>query len=427
MAQQSAAQVAATEYERVEDKIEVLYERGDETIQMISKATDAVPVSDRAMRVPMQVTAGGKGGYVNLDGGDYGLGSGESYDVGTLTVVPLKMSFLQTFLAQYATDSRKKAIIDATQRIVTEGLKQFRSFVDKNVNATATGSLGTIGTVTGTTLTMNVPTGAQLVYENQTIQIYDATGTINRSAAAGMTTTVLAVDPVTAQTIVVDQLPPGTVATDQIFSDGLAGPTPVTLFTIKYHSNNATTGVWQNLNRATYPVKLATPRVNGNSGALAPMMPELCINKIRKSLGLNEVGNLVAHLPLEQKHAWDQLSTTVQIIDRAKHDTGESVDMNPTSYKNYNTGNMHGVRIKIAQNADQTRVDFLDLTVFGRCELYPMGFVKFANGKNWYQSYGASGGPAASMGFVYQHVLQIFNRNPRRSGFIDSLARPSGY
>ena len=138
MAQQSAAQVAAVEYERVESKIEVLYERGDETLQLISKATDAVPVSDRAMRVPLQVTAGGKGGQVNLDGGDYGLGSGESYDVGTLTVVPIKMSFLQTFLAQYATDSVKKAIIDATQRIVTQGLLQFKSFVDKLVNARRT-------------------------------------------------------------------------------------------------------------------------------------------------------------------------------------------------------------------------------------------------------------------------------------------------
>ena len=427
MAQQSAAQVAAVEYERVIDKIEVLYERGDDTIQMITKANDAVAVSDRAMRIPMQVTAGGKGGYVNLDGGDYGLGSGESYDVGTLTTVPLKMSFLQTFLAQYATDSTKKAIIDATQRIVTEGLKQFRAYVDKQVNGTASGSLGTIGSISGTTLTMNVPSGAQLVYENQTIQIYDTTGTINRSAASGVVTTVLATDPVTAQTIVVDQLPPGTVATDIIYSDGLSGPNPVTLFTIKYHSNNASTGVWQNVNRATYPVKLATPRVNGNSGALAPMMPELCINKIRKSLGLNEVGRLHGHLSLEQKHAWDQLATTVQIIDRAAHQTGQAVDMNPTSYRDYLTGNMHGVNYKVAQNADQTRLDFLDLSVFGRAEMYPMGFVKFANGKNWYQSYGASGGPAASMGFVYQHVLQIFNRNPRRSGFIDSLSRPSGY
>jgi hypothetical protein len=427
MAQQSAAQVAAVEYERVEDRIEVLYERGDETMQLINRASDAVPVSDRAMRIPFQVTAGGKGGTVNLDGGDYGLGSGESYDVGTLTTFPIKMSFLQTFLAQYATDTRKKAIIDATQRIVTEGLKQFKSFEDKLVNATASGALGTIGSISGTTLTMNVPTGAQLVYENQTVQIYDTTGTINRSAAAGMVTTVLAVDPVTAQTIVVDQLPPGTVATDVLMMDGLAGPNPTTLFTIKYHQNNATTGVWQNLNRATYPVKLATPAVNANSGALAPMMPELAINKIRKSLGLNEVGKLIAHLSVEQKHAWDQLSTTVQVIDRAKHDTGESVDMNPTSYKNYNSGNMHGVPIKIAQNADQTRVDFLDLVVWGRAEMYATGFVKWANGKNWYQSYGASGGPAASMGFAYQHVVQIFNRNPRRGSYIYGLTRPSGY
>lgn len=427
MAAQTGAQVLAAELERVVDKVEVLYERGDETAQMIDEAKDVETVSERAMRIPLQVTAGGKGGYYGADGGAMGVGSGESYDVATLTPVFLKMSFRQTLLSRWATDSSKKAIIDSAQRIVTEGLKEFRAYVDKQLNATASGSLGTIGTINGTTLTINVPTGAQLVYENQVIQFYDTTQTINRSALAGMVSTVLATDPVTTQTIVFDQVPGTLQVGDVLMCDGLAGANPSTLFSLKYHSNNATTGVWQNLNRATYPVKLQTPRVNGNSGALVPMQPELAINKIRKSLGLNEVGRLIAHVAVEQKHAWDQLSTTVQIIDRAKHDTGTSVDMNPTSYKNYNSGNMHGVPIKIAQNADQTRIDFLDLAVFGRAVMNPMGFLKGADGKNWFTVYAGDGSVATAMDFYYIYNFQLFNRNPRRSAFIDSLARPSGY
>ena len=426
MAQQTNAQVVAAQLERVVDKIEVLYERGDDTLQMIQKANDVKTVSTRNMRIVLQVTAGGKGGSYNPDGGDLGIGSGESYDVATLSPVYKKMSFQMTSLAQWATDSDEKAIIDETNRIVSEGMLQFRAYLDKQVNATASFSLGTISAIAGTTLTMTVPTGAQLVYENQTIQIYDTTQTINRSAAAGIVTTVLATDPVTAQTVVVDQLPAGTVVGDVLMSDGLVGANPIDLFTVKYHQNNATTGTWQNLNRATYPVKLATPRVNGNNGALVPMQPWLAVNKIKKSLGLNKVGKLVAHMAVEQSHAWNQLAVTVQFIDRSRRETGEGQDMGIRAYDS-GPGNMCGIPIKEAQNADQTRIDFLDLAVWGRAVMNTIGFYKGANGKVWFQIYGASGGIATAMQFHYIYNLQVFNRNPRRGAFIDTLARPSGF
>jgi hypothetical protein len=56
--------------------------------------------------------------------------------------------------------------------------------------------------------------------------------------------------------------PGGLTAGDVIVHDGLSGAQQVSLFGIKYHQNNATTGTWLSLNRATYPVQLATPRVN---------------------------------------------------------------------------------------------------------------------------------------------------------------------
>lgn len=427
MAPQTNSQVAALQLERVEDVIPILYERGDETLNLIEKADD-VEVSTIDLRLPLQVNPGGDGGYYNPDGGNLGLGNAETYDKALVNPVYLKMGFAINTLTEYATDSSRKAVAKSTNRAVENGLNQFKSFLDKLLNASASGVLGTISSITGgTTLNMAVPNGAQLVYNMQSILIYDPTLTINRSLNAGMKTTVLAADPVTTQTIVVDQLPAGTVAGDVIMAAGLVGANPQVLFGIKYNQNNATTGTWLSLNRATYPVQLATPRVNGNSGALVPMQPELAINKIRKSLGLTKVGKLIAHMAVEQKHAWDQLATTVQIIDRAQHETGESVDMNPTSYKDYGSGNMHGVPIKVAQNADQTRIDFLDLSVWGRAVIKAMGFFKGANGKVWFQGYGNDGGIAAFMMFYYDYCFQVWTRNPRKGAFIDTLARPSGY
>jgi hypothetical protein len=427
LAPQTNAQVAALQFERVSEVIPVLYERGDETAVLIQKADD-VEVSTIDLRLPLQINPGGLGGYYNPEGGAMGVGNAETYDKALVNPVFIKMAFGFTTLTGYATDSSVKAVAKSVVRVTENGLKQFRSYIDKLLNASSSGVLGTIASITGgTTLNMAVPNGAQLVYNSQQILIYDPTLTINRSALAGVVTTVLAADPVTTQTIVVDQLPAGTQANDVIMSAGLVGANPQVLFGIKYNQNNATTGTFLSLNRATYPVQLATPRVNGNGGALVPMQPELAVAKIRKSVGLSKVGKLIAHTAIEQKHAWDQLATTVQIIDRAQHESGGGVDMNPTSYKDFGSGNMHGVPIKVAQNADQTRVDFLDLSSWGRAVIKPMGFFKGANGKVYFQQYAADGGIAAAELFYYDYGFQVWNREPRKGAFIDNLARPAGY
>src|SRR5262249_56771019 len=105
---------------------------------------------------------------------------------------------------------------------------------------------------------------ASLVYLGQIVQVYDSTLTTNRGTA-----NVVAADPSSpTQTITVDANPGGLTNGDVILHDGLSGASPTSLFGIKYHQNNATTGTWLNLNRATYPVQLATPRVNAGNAAL---------------------------------------------------------------------------------------------------------------------------------------------------------------
>src|SRR5260370_499774 len=154
-----------------------------------------------------------------------------------------------------------------------------------------------------------VSSRAGYVYVGQTVQVYDTRLTANRG-----TCNVTAADPINAQTITVDVVPTGTVATDVIVHDGLSGAQPVSLFGIKYHQNAATTGTWLNLNRATYPVQLQTPRVNAGNPALPPSHVPLANNKVRKSLGINHVAKLIAYMAVEQEHAWENLGITVSQI-----------------------------------------------------------------------------------------------------------------
>jgi len=422
MPAQANANVVALQLEKVRDKVPLLYERDDILLTMIQQRGDVEKVSSRNMRLPLQVNPGGKAGSYNADGGDLGRGSGTAYDVAQVSPIFFRFAIEITKLVEYATTGRERAIENAAKREVANGMKQFRAFLDKLMQTAGNGVLGTINSVAGSTFTMTVPSGAALVYPGQTIQIYDTTLTTNRNVAASVTTTVQSADPITTQQIVVDNVPTGTVATDVIVHDGLTGSQPVSLFGIKYHQNNATTGTWLNLNRATYPIQLQTPRVNAGNAALTPSNVRLAINKVRKALGISHVGKLIAYMAVEQEHAWENLGITVsQIIKEGGGGTGNDLDLLFSGRKT-----MSGVPIKSSVNADQTRVDFLDLSHWGRAVLKDIDFYE-VNGNTVFPIYGASGGIAASYIFYFDTAFQVWDDSPRTGAFIDTLARPSGY
>ena len=400
------------------DKVPLLYERDDVLLSMIQQRGDIEKVSSRNMRLPLQVNPGGKAGSYNADGGDLGRGSGSVYDVAQVSPIFFRFAVEITKLVEYASNAREKAIENAAKREVANGMKQFRAFLDKVIQTGGNGVLGTINSVGGTTLTMSVPSGAALVYVGQTIQVYDTTLTTNRG-----TCNVVAADPISpTQTITVDVLPGGTIATDVIVHDGLSGAQPVSLFGIKYHQNNATTGTWLNLNRATYPVQLATPRVNAGNAALTPSNVRLAINKVRKALGINHVSKLIAYMAVEQEHAWENLGITVsQIIKEGGGGNGNDLDLLFSGRKT-----MSGIPIKSSVNADQTRVDFLDLSHWGRAVMQDIDFYD-VGGQTVFPIYGASGGLASAYIFYFVTGFQVWNESPRSGAFIDNLAIPAGY
>ncbi|MGB2633229.1 MAG: hypothetical protein WAM58_04765 [Candidatus Acidiferrum sp.] len=422
MPAQANANVIALQLEKVRDKVPLLYERDDILLTMMQQRGDIQAISSRNMRLPLQVNPGGKAGSYDADGGDLGRGAGSQYDVAQVSPIFFRFAIEITKLAEYGTTGKERAIEDSTKREVVNGMRQFRAFLDKLMQTAGNGVLGTIGAVSGATFTMTVPSGAALVYPGQTIQIYDTTLTTNRNAASGVTTTVQTCDPITTQQIVVDNVPPGTVATDVIVHDGLIGAQPVSLYGIKYHQNNATTGTWLNLNRATYPVILATPRVNAGNAALTPANVRLAINKVRKALGINHLAKLIAYMAVEQEHAWENLGITVsQVIKEGGGTSGNDLDLLFTGRKT-----MSGIPIKSSVNADQTRVDFLDLSHWGRAVLKDIDFYE-VNGNTVFPIYGGSGGLAASFIFYFDTAFQVWDDSPRSGAYIDTLARPSGY
>ena len=418
MAQMQNTQTIALQLEKVRDKVPLLYERDDVLLSMIQQRGDVEKVSSRNMRIPLQVNPGGKAGSYNADGGDLGRGSGSVYDVAQISPIFFRFAVEISKLVEYSTNAREKAIENAAKREVANGMKQFRAFLDKVLQTAGNGVLGTIGSVSGTTLTMSTPPGAALVYVGQTIQIYDTTITTNRGSC-----NVVAADPIsTTQTITVDALPAGTVATDVIVHDGLSGAQPTSLFGIKYHQNNAATGTWMNLNRATYPQQLQTPRVNAANSALVPGYVRLAINKVRKALGIGQLGKLIAYTSVEQEHAWENLGITIsQVIKENAAGSANDLDLLFSGRKT-----MSGVPIKSSISADQTRVDFLDLSHWGRAVMKDIDYFEVGD-QTVFPIYGTSGGLSAAFIFYFDTGFQVFSDSPRSGAYIDGLARPIGY
>src|SRR6266568_3197328 len=322
MPAQANANVVALQLEKVRDKVPLLYERDDILLTMIQQRGDVEKVSSRNMRLPLQVNPGGKAGSYNADGGDLGRGSGTAYDVAQVSPIFFRFAIEITKLVEYATTGRERAIENAAKREVANGMKQFRAFLDKLMQTAGNGVLGTISSFASTTWTMATPPGAALVYVGQTIQVYDSTLTTNRGTA-----NVTAADPISpTQTITVDVNPAGLTNGDVLVHDGLSGAQPVSLFGIKYHQNNA----------------------------------------------------------------------------------------------------ISGIPIKSSVNADQTRVDFLDLSHWGRAVLKDIDFYE-VNGNTVFPIYGASGGLAASYIFYFDTAFQVWDHSPRTGAFVDTHAQPSGY
>src|SRR5260370_1268308 len=113
-------------------------------------------------------------------------------------------------------------------------------------------------------------------------------------------------------------------------------------------------------------------------------------------------------MAVEQEQAWEKVGITVsQIIKEGGGGSSNDLDLLFSGRKT-----MSGIPIKSSANADQTRVDFLDLSHWGRAVLKDIDFYE-VNGNTVFPIYGASGGLAASYIFYFDTAFQVLDDSPR--------------
>jgi hypothetical protein len=408
------SQVVAVELEKVSPKIPILFERDDTFYSTIEKKNVEV-ISARDARIPLKLRPGGKFGHFDPEGGDLGLGDSTTFDKGLINVVYLKFAVQWNKKAEWATDDKRKSVLDAVKDLMADAMPEFRAHVDKLCMTNGTGVFGTISNVATNVFTMAATGdgfGARLLRFGDDIRTYSTNLATDRGAA-----TITAID-YAAKTITVNAAPGGTIATDKVVISGVSGANPVSLLGVPYHHNDASSGTWLGFNRANFP-EIRANHVNASGSSLALPFARLSINKIGDRVGLDNNFNPTAWMHPCQIQAYEELGQLIQRIDKSPSDEKLNLYYNDNMY-------MAGAPTRKSFNWDKTRIDFIESSWWGRVEIKPAGFHE-VGGRKIFELRGASGGVATSQIMYLTVGMNIFLQNPAIGSYIDQLAIPTGY
>jgi len=411
------SQVTALELERVIPKIRVLFDRDDKFFANIKKR-DVEKISNRQMRVPLELRPGGSFQYFNPDGGDLGRGGGPTFDKAVLTSVFISENIEYTKLTQWATDDDRKAIINGVRRLTATALDEMRRQLDSQMMQAGDGVIGTVTTDTpasGSNVIVLTTDGfgARLMRYGQTVQIFDTTLATNKGSG------VITAWDVENKTVSITPQIASVGAGDKIVTAGITTPTSLpALYGVPYHHSNASTGTWLGFSRSTTP-EIRANRVNAASAALTLPLPRLAINKIGNRVGIEHDFNPNAWMHPAQKAAYEEIGQLVSIINKKPSEEGLNMYFGDGMQ-------LAGASVKCSYNWDKTRIDFVTDSVWGRGEILPIGFYT-TDGRNIFEIRGASGGVATAEIFYMVVGMQTFVNNPAGCSYIDNLAVPSGY
>jgi hypothetical protein len=396
-----------------------LYEKEDTFFAGV-KTKNVEEVSNRDMRIPVQLHPGGYFGQYNPDGGDLGRGNGPDYDKAVINTVHLRYASEYTKKAEWSTDSARKAIVQTVKKLTAESMVEMRRAIDCLYHTAGDGVLATISAVSGSgpyDLTCDDGIfGVKLLRYGQKVNVFDSTLGTNRTSAAARTITAYNLEDATV-TISGSSIS-GIVAGDVLVVEGATTTPPVSLLGIPYHANDETTGSWLGFNRATTP-EVVSSSVDAAGASLALPMPRLAVNKVGNRLGKDKVKGLKAFMHPCQKQNYESMGQLVSIIQ--KQANSEKLDLYFGDMMQ-----MAGAPVVDDFKWDMTRIDFMNQDNWGRCDLHPIDFYSVGNQK-LFAARSSDGGVAAAVLFYIVMSTNAFVDNPAELVYIKNLAVPTGY
>lgn len=411
-----ANDVVGTELEKVLPDIKTLFERDGPFYSSIKKKNVEM-ISQRQMRIPLEIRPGGSFQYFDPNGGDLGRGGGPTWDKAVLNAVFVSQNIEYTKLVEWATNNDRKAVQNAVRRLTATALTEMQRQLDAQLQGDGTGTVGQIDTVSTSggvdTYVLTADFGARLVRYGQTIQVYSSDlatlrgkGTITEWDTANST---IQVTPAIA----------GAVADDYLVVDGIDAPNSLpAIYGVAYHHNSSAVGTWLGFNRASTP-EIRSNRVNAGNAALSLPLPRLAINQIGNRVGMDNNFNPQAWQHPCQMQAYEDIGQGVILINKQAKEEGLDLYFNDNQQ-------LAGAPAKKNYNWNKTRIDFVSPEIWGAGEIMPIGFYK-TDGRNIFEIRSSSGGVVASDIFYMVNGRQYFVNNPAGTAYISDLAIPAGY
>lgn len=415
MAQQET-NVLGLELETVLKKVPALFDREVTFYSRIEKR-NVEQVSNRSMRIPLEMRPGGRFGHYDPDGGDLGRGDASQFDKAVIDTVHLRYAVEWTKKAEWATDSERKAVLQAFKHNLAKAMIEFRRGFDALCCTSGNGVLGTILTVNSTTdFVLDSEFGIKLLRYGQIIKIYDTTLATDRTAA--ITAQINFYD-LPNKRIKINNAVAGTTAGDKVVIEGVSGANPVSMLGVYYHHNDASTGTWLGFDRSLTP-EIRANRVNASSSSFVLPFARLAMNKAMDRVGSDEVPKLEAWTHPCQLQAYEETGQTVSEIHKSASDEKLNLYFNPDGMQ------MAGCPVKSSFKWSKKRIDFIWYDYWGRAEMHPAGFYD-VEGRKIFELRGTSGGVATGQIFYLVASFNLFMTNPAAATYIDTLAVPSGY
>lgn len=409
------SQVAATELEKVRSKIPTAFDYDDMFFTSIQKK-NVEKVSNRQMRIPLELRPGGSFQYFDPNGGDLGRGGGPTWDKATVQCVYLSENIEYTKLTEWVTDSDRKSVINAVRKLTAGALEELRRQLDSQMMQPGTGVIGTVLSDTpaggSNVIVATSNFGVRLMRFGQRVSVFDTTLATNRGSAE-----ITGWD-VANNTVTLTPTIAGVVATDVIVTFGISAPASMpALYGVPYHHSNASTGTWLGYSRANTP-EIRSNRVNAGGNAFTLPLPRLSVNQMGNRVGMKNKFKPTAWMHPCQKQAYEEVGQLVSIIQ--KQAKTEALDMY------FDQMQMAGMSVKESFSWDKARIDLVNADTWGRGENLPIGFYK-SDGRTIFEIRGASGGVSTADIFYMVVGTQFFVDNPAATAYIDNLAIPSGY
>jgi hypothetical protein len=422
MAQLQDADVVATELEKVRSAVPVLFERDDTFYSEIPVSTEVENISNRDMRIPLEIYPGGDFAHYNPEGGSLGTGSGPKFDKAVINSVHVRHNVQWTKKAEWGTDDPRKAVVKALRHLLSTSMADFRRYLDALCLTNGQGILGTISAVSNAggydTVTLGTDGfGARLVRYAQKVAYFDSTLATNRTA--GTDKEIVYHDPVGKQ--IKTATTASLAATDKVVIGGLGnvtGSNVVSLYGLGYHHNNASTGTWLGLDRATLPMIRSTGINAGSTFALP--FARRAINAIGDRLGKDQMKKLTAWCHPCQVQAYEEYAQGVMVINK----TGSDEKINTYFGDNVQ---LAGAPVRTHYSWDKTRIDFIAKELWGRAQVKAPDFYEVDGRRIFEMRDTTTGGLVASQIFHIVVGFNLFHKNPAGSAYIYGLPVPTGY